>query len=211
MKAFTFKTAAILAIVAPSAMAATTTLDTLLGGGSIVSYNGLLTFSDFSYYGGLNAPDASEIGVTTDNANDANCITFATPSFFSFDKNLDLTIEYVVTAAAGYKIVGVEMKSTGDADGTGAAGVYKVVEDTASLKNIFLEAFVNSTESKDLPPAQAYLIRDDAFVVPGRDGFGGLSDITQCYELATGVPTPTAALAGLAMLGFAGIRRRREN
>lgn len=184
-------------------------LDTLLGGGSLFSNNGKLVFSDFEFTPIINAPSASDISIITLDSG----LLFGNPMFADASSGtIDFDISYKVSGVgSGVKIDSVEMKSTGSSTGSGQAGVFKVIENLANLTNVFTSSTTLSSAMTTFD-AQDYIhVRDDIFLKP-RSGTAGLSDFSQSFGttgLATAVPSPTAALAGFALLGVIGMRRRR--
>ena len=182
-------------------------LDTLLGGGSLFSNNGKLVFSDFEFTPIINAPAASDIEILTLD----NGLLFGSPIFTDDSTGtIDFDISYKVSGV-DVKIDSVEMQSTGSGTGGGQAGVYKVIENLANLTNVFSNSSTISSGSAGFEAQDYIYVRDDIFAAPN-NGTAGLSDFTQTFGTTAGptaVPSPTAALAGLALLGVVGIRRRR--
>jgi hypothetical protein len=185
-------------------------LDSLLSGGSLNSADGKLVFSDFAYTQ-FNGPSAGNIQVSAVDSG----LSFGTP-FVALDTTIDFNIEYKVTGV-DVLINGVSMKSTGSGSGTGVAGIFKVAEGSESavnLANIFSSQVTNSSASSSFSAESSVLVRDDIFGIPGENGIAGVSDFTQTFS-TTGtevnpIPSPTAALAGVALLGVIGMRRRRS-
>lgn len=182
-------------------------LDTLLGGGSLFSNNGKLVFSDFEFTPIINAPSASDISIITLDSG----LLFGSPMFTDASSGIiDFDISYKV-AGVGVKLDSVEMKSTGSSTGSGQAGVFKVIENLANLTNIFTSTTTMSSSSTSFDALDYVYVRDDIFAKPNT-GTAGLSDFAQTFGTIaspTAVPSPTAALAGLALLGVVGMRRRR--
>lgn len=203
--------AAAAAMVSASAFAGAS-LDSLLGGGSLFSSNGLLEFSEFQFDPIINAPSAADIDVATTSSG----IRFGSNELFS-DSTLggfDFEISYKVTGV-GALINGVAMRTTGSATADGRVGIFKTVENTANLTNIFSSSSTLSNTSASFDPLSEIYVFDDIFATP-KTGTAGLSDFTQTYSTTTApkptaIPSPTAALAGLALLGAISLRRRRQS
>jgi MYXO-CTERM domain-containing protein len=211
-------TSLVLLISAPAFAGAS--LDTLLGGGSLVSNNGKLVFSDFSFTPIQNAPASSNIEIITLDSG----LLFGTPIFTASATGIiDFDIAYKVSAIDS-KIVSARMQSTGSGTGTGAAGIFKVIEDAngqglANMTNAFTSSTTLSNAETFFAGQGSILVRDDVFANAGVNGTAGSSDFRQIFGLEDGgtgtsatptaIPSPTAALGGLALLGFAGLRRRR--
>lgn len=182
-------------------------LDTLLGGGSLFSNSGKLVFSDFEFTPIINAPAASDIEILTLD----NGLLFGGPLFADASSGtIDFDISYKVSGV-DVKIDSVAMQSTGSGTGGGQAGVFKVIENLANLTNIFSNTTTISSSSSVFAAQDYIYVRDDIFAKPN-SGTAGLSDFSQTFGTTSGpsaVPTPTAALAGMALLGVVGLRRRR--
>lgn len=192
-------------------------LSSLVGGGTIVSTDGLLEFSDFAFTPIRNAPAASDIDIQ---ALDSGLL-FGTPIFTDSSTGfVDFGISYKVTGI-DVSIVSASMRSTGAGALGGAAGVYKVIEDAdlqgiANLANAFSSSTTLSNATAGFAAQNSIYVRDDIFASPGQ-GIAGLSDFSQTFgtetgtggETPTAIPSPTAALAGMALLGIIGLRRRR--
>lgn len=187
-------------------------LDTLLSGATLFSNNGKILFSDFEFTPILNAPEASDIEVVT--LDDG--LLFESP--VSADSNtdgIDFDISYKVSGI-DVQLNSVQMQSVGSSSGSGKTEIYKVVENgrnqsIADLTNAYdaFSAFMSSGDGFD---PQAYLyVKDDVMVSSNGGGTAGLSEFSQTFGTTSfsAVPTPTAALAGMALLGVVGIRRRR--
>ena len=186
-------------------------LDTLLGGDTLFSNNGKILFSDFQFTPILNAPQASDIEVVT--LDDG--LLFETP--VSADSNtteIDFDISY---KASGVDVLlnSVQMQSAGSATGGGTTDIYKTVEDERNEGILALtNAFDDSTQlsfTESGFSSEAYVYVTDEVSVDPNDGTAGLSEFSQTFgsTSVSAVPTPTAALAGMALLGVVGIRRRR--
>ncbi|MEO0477474.1 MAG: hypothetical protein AAF085_16140 [Planctomycetota bacterium] len=186
-------------------------LDTLLSGGTIFSNNGKLLFSDFEFTPILNAPAASDIEVTT--LDDG--LLFGSP--IEADSETD-TVDYDIS----YRVTGIDIEidsvfaqSNGSSSGGGEASIYKIIEKEqdqplTQITNTFNQGGSISFSSSSFSP-EAYLYVRDEVSVEANDGTAGLSDFSQTFGTSSisAVPSPTAALAGMALLGVIGIRRRR--
>lgn len=187
-------------------------LSSLLGGGTVNSENGKLVFSDFVYTPFLNAPSATDIIVKSLNTG----IAFGSP-VFTLTAPVNFNIQYKVSGV-GVLIDGVTMQSTGSGTGTGSASAFKIVENDlniglANLTNAFGASTTIGTSSASFDPNAALLIRDGFNALPGEQGSAGLTDVSQTFntvDTLTAIPSPTAALAGVALLGLVGMRRRRQ-
>ncbi|MFK7789624.1 MAG: hypothetical protein AB8C95_09070 [Phycisphaeraceae bacterium] len=194
-------------------------LSSLFGGGTLTSDNGLLEFSDFQYTPIRNAPAAADIDIQTLDSG----LLFGTPIFTDSSTGfIDFGISYKVSGI-GASIVSAQMQSTGSGFNGGAAGVIKVVEGSegqglANLINSFSSSTTLSNVSALLAPQDSIYVRDDVFALPGQ-GVAALSDFSQVFGTTTegetagptAVPSPTAALAGVLLLGAIGVRRRRDS
>lgn len=178
-------------------------LDTLLGGGSLFSNNGKLVFSDFEFTPIINAPSTSDIEILTLD----NGLLFDSP--IDADESadaIDFDIAYKVSGV-DVQIKSVSMQSTGSGTGNGQAGVTKVIEELTNLTNVFSNTTILANSTSNFSPQDYIYVRDNIFAEPNT-GTASLSSFTQTFG-TTAVPSPTAALAGLALLGVVGIRRRR--
>lgn len=193
-----------------------TSLDTLLGGGSLTSNNGKLVFSDFEYMARRNAPATSDIEILTLD----NGLFFDSPIFVDFHNNPNLIdyIEYVIfykVSGVGVNINSATMQSTGSSTVNGAAGAIKGIDRDNLFTGInHKRLFTGYSNIRTIPSASVsfepldYInISDNIFAVP-EEGSAGIRNFTQTYG-TTPIPSPTAAMAGLALLGIVGMRRRR--
>ncbi len=179
-------------------------LDTLLGGGSLFSNNGKLVFSDFEFTPIINAPAASDIEILTLD----NGLLFNSP--ISTDANsgsIDFDISYKV-AGVKVQLNSVKMQTTGSSTGGGQAGVFTAIENLGNLTNTFSGTSTTYIlmGSRNFAPQDYIYVRDEIFATPN-NGTAGITDFSQTFDTAA-VPTPTAALAGFALLGVVGMRRR---
>lgn len=196
-------------LLAGSALAGAS-LDTLLNGEILYSDNGELQFSDFQYTPALNAPEASDIEV----------LVLEDGLLFQTDILADQTTGEVAFDLA-YKVTGetsaienVYMQSKGYVSGNGEAELEKMFDDmigqeVVSLSNYFGNAKIESSfTSANFAPNSFINVQDSIFVNPGT-GTAEISEFSQTFGTASAVPSPTAALAGVALLGVIGLRRRR--
>ena len=210
MRSLTLKFAAAAALaVTPTAFAGGSfLLQTLIDNDSVlVSDNGLLEFADFDFVNNFDflgsPPDADEIAVKV--LEDG--LKFTTPTISGADTLVDFNIYYSVTGLGG-PIVGATMTANG-AVTDGSAGVLKTMTEDGqigvdALAVLFTDQQTTPFDSTTFEPQARIYVADDIFVVPN----GGISDFTQTYSV---IPSPTAALAGMALLGVVGLRRRRQD
>lgn len=202
-------------------------LDSLIGGGTLVSNNGKLVFSDFQFTPGSNVPanGANSIDVTTLDSG----LLFGSPIFIdSATGIIDFDIAYKASGV-GAKIISAAMQTNGAYSGEALAGAVKTIRD---LDNNILAEVRNAIGTGNLSAsdAAAFAAQDavnvgDSFSAFGGGGGGaeGFVEVRQTFETleeqsdesdltktpTTAVPSPTAALAGFALLGLVGMRRRR--
>lgn len=194
------------------ALAGSATLSDLITGSTITSDNGKLVFSNFTYYNYINGPVASDIQVVSTESG----LTFASP-IFTFSNNIDFNIHYTVDAGE-CAIESASTHSTGSGTGNGYVAVLQVVETESgqgvgNLTNAFANGLTLSNQTVGFAPKSSLNVRTDFAFKPG-SGTAGLSDVTQNYSITcptdvTAVPTPSALIAGIGMLGFVAARRRR--
>lgn len=216
-------TAVALTLAAPAF--AGPSLGSLIGGGSVVSGNGTIVFSDFQFTPNANAPAAADIEVI---ALDSGLL-FGTPIFTDSTTGIiDFDVVYKATGIGTY-IERAELDSLGAQSNNGQASVVKTISDTAnnqlaSLSSVFSNAANASNGGVAAFAPQGAVYISNAFL---GNGFGGSASLTQTRqtfgttqeetnELAlasvpapAAIPSPTAALAGIALLGAMGMRRRR--
>lgn len=215
----TFRKTAVLAVFfcSPALAGPSTSLDLLLGGDSLVSNSGKLVFSDFEYLALRNAPSTSDIKIhTLDNG-----LFFDSPIFVDYHNNPNLIdyIEYTIfykVSGVGVNINSATMQSTGSSTVNGAAGAIKGIDRDDLFTGINHKRLVTGysnirtipSASTSFDPLDYISISDNIFAVP-EEGSAGIRNFTQTYG-TTPVPSPTAALAGLALLGVVSLRRRRS-
>lgn len=195
-------------------------LDTLLGGGSLTSNDGKLVFSDFKFTPVSNAPAASDIEILTLDSG----LLFGTPTFTkSVTGIIDFGIDYKVSGV-GAQIVSVDMISQGTVTGDGEILVDKVVTTTDDLLLAELTSSISSSGSSagnklQITPQNAVDVSDGFYSAAPSIVASAISTeqnfaTADTQAVATRVdpssaPSPTAALAGMLLLGAMGVRRRR--
>jgi len=212
-------TAVALTLTAPAFAGAS--LDSLIGGGSVLSDNGTLVFSDFQFTPTTNAPSAADIEVIAMD----NGLLFGTPIFTDSTTGIiDFDVAYKVTGV-DTQIQSVASESTGSSTSDGSASVEKTILDAAntelaSLTNLFSDGATVSTGTAAFAPQDAVYVTDE-FIGNPSNGSSELSQTQQTFETTkeltlspettpTAIPSPTAAIAGIVLLGAMGIRRRRS-
>jgi len=198
-------------------------LSSLLGGGTLTSGNGKLVFSDFAFSPAPAIAAAGDIDVTTLDSG----LLFGSPIFIdSASGIIDFGISYKATGN-GAQIVGADMATTGAYSGQAQASAIKAISDAdgnllAELNNVISTGNLSASDAISFA-AQSSVSIDDSFSASGAGGSGaqGSAQFEQTFETVddetsagdestpTAVPSPTAALAGLALLGVVGLRRRR--
>lgn len=195
-------------------------LGSLVNGGSLFSGDGTLEFSDFAFLPIINAPSSGDIQVITLD----NGLLFGGPLFTDSSTGIiDFNVSYTVRGN-GVSITSASLQSTGSSTGGGQSGVFQVVEDDsaqglANLTNVFTANTTISNTTFAFEAQDSIFVRSDIFASPG-SGTAGLSDFSQTFGTETlddnggetgptVVPSPTAALAGMALLGAIALRRRR--
>lgn len=209
-----------LALVLSSSALAGASLSSLLSGGTLNSNNGKLAFSEFQYNPVTNAPAASDIEIITLD----NGLLFGSPIFTDSTTGIvNFDVAYKVEGVQS-QIVSVDMDATGSTTDNGVAGVSKTVQDLDGLSVAQLNQYFGGV-STDIKNAafnavnglvvldEIYLLGDNgrAELEEFQQTFGTTdeSDENKAFGTPSSVPSPTAALAGLALLGVVGMRRRR--
>lgn len=209
-----------LALVLSSSALAGASLSSLLSGGTLNSNNGKLAFSEFQYNPVTNAPAASDIEIITLD----NGLLFGSPTFTDSTTGIvNFDVAYKVEGVQS-QIVSVAMDATGSTTDNGVAGVSKTVQDLDGLSVAQLNQYFGGV-STDIKNAafnavnglvvldEIYLLGDNgrAELEEFQQTFGTTdeSDENKAFGTPSSVPSPTAALAGLALLGVVGMRRRR--
>ena len=218
-------TAVALTLSAPAFAGAS--LDSLLGGGVILSGNGSLSFSDFQFTPTTNAPSAADIDVTA--LNDG--LLFGNSVFTNSTTGIvDFNVSYSVTGI-DVQIQGVESQSLGSGSNGGSVNIETIVLDAASneLANLTNTFSDNATVADDdvVFAPEAEISISNTFLISFENGSADVSQNLQSFETIetaeeeqeeesqsesspTAVPSPTAAIAGVLLLGAMGIRRRRN-
>lgn len=217
-----FVTAVALTLTAPAF--AGTSLDSLIGGGSVLSQNGTLSFSDFQFTPTTNAPSAANIEVIALD----NGLLFGTPIFTNSTTGIiDFNVAYRVTGI-DTQIQGVESQSLGSSSNGGSASVETTVLDAASIQlasltNIFSDDTTVTVDAAAFA-AQDEISISDTFLLDLSSGSADVIQNLQTFETIeiaeeqeegqpetspTAIPSPTAAIAGVLLLGAMGVRRRR--
>ena len=217
-------TSLVLLISAPAF--AGTSLSSLLSGDSLTSNNGKLVFSGFAFTPGNNAPAAAAgaIDVTTLDKG----LLFGSPVFIDSATGIvNFDVAYKVTAIDS-KIISAAMQTNAKYSGDAQANAIKVIKnasgvDLAILENAIATGNLSASDSAAFA-ALADIGVSDSFSAFGGGGSGanGSVEVIQTFETIddetsgadtsapTAAPSPTAALGGLALLGLAGMRRRRS-
>ena len=196
-------------------------LDTLLGGGSLLSNDGKLVFSDFAFTPITNAPSASDIEISTLDSG----LLFGTPTFIkSVTGIIDFDVNYKVSGVDA-QIVRSEMTSQGTVTGDGEVLVNKVVAGAGDLVLAHLSSSISSSASSSSSGAQfapqSSVRVSDSFYASSGGSIASAISTEQSFATASeevaeplsidpgSVPSPTAAFAGMLLLGAMGVRRRR--
>ena len=211
-----------MALATPALGAAS--LSSLLGGGSLTSGNGKLVFSDFDFTPAPAVAAAADIEVIALD----NGLLFGSPIFIdSATGIIDFGISYKATGV-GAQITGAAMATDGQYSGEVDANAYKLIKDgqgntLAELNNLISTGNLSASDSASFA-AQSSVAIEDSFSASGGGGTGaeGSVSVQQTFETLdeetgdgdtqstpTAIPSPSAALAGLALLGVIGLRRRR--
>ncbi len=189
-----------------SANAASIFLDTLLGGGSVVS--GDLTFYDFVYSPNTNAPAPDLITVQAV----PQGIKFAVPLLLVDQGVIDFDIIYKVTGAVS--VESATLTSIGFGNNGGFTTVIQNINEgntlLAAINNNFINGGGWNYDTTSLSATLPLTISTDVGLIGG-GGTASLSDWTQTFNTAKAsspIPAPAAGLAGLALLGLIIAKRR---
>lgn len=197
-------------------------LDTLLGGGSLLSNDGKLVFSDFEFTPVTNAPSASDIEIM---ALDSGLL-FGTPTFTkSVTGIIDFDISYKVSGVDA-QIFSATTTAQASVSGSGEVLLSKTIAGAnnqvlANLSGGISSSASSSTSEVQLTPQNSVLVSDGIYAssvesissaVSAAQTYSTSSDeIAEPLSIDPGsVPSPTAALAGMVLLGAMGVRRRRR-
>ncbi len=206
-------TLALLLVFAGTAQAASVTLQSLLGGGTITSGN--ILFSDFSFT--ALTPVTVDPGSIFVNNNTPGTLefsgSFAVPT--SAGTVFDALLSFKAYSVFG--ITGVALESTAGTAGTGQAFIGEVVKDATTgaglgnLANLFNSAITWDSDAISFGQVDSVLVRKDISLSMGSKGVAVLSDFQQTFTTGNGsvIPTPAAGLAGLSLLGLVLATRRR--
>lgn len=192
-----------------SAQAASTTLQALIDGDTITSDN--IEFFDFSYSPNTNAPAASDVTVSTV----ANGLKFSVPLLVitGDDDIIDFDVEFRAKKP-GHEFVAASLESVIGQEATGLVEIIEDIDTTggsglADLSNFATSNVLKNSDSTTFDATEIIRVTKDIGLSAGDDGFADLSDFTQKFRTRV-VPTPTAALAGVTLVGLLGLRRRRD-
>lgn len=197
-----------LLVIAGPAQAASTTLQALIDGDTIVSDS--IEFFGFKYSPNTNAPAASDVTVSTV----ANGLKFSVPLLVQTGQTeiIDFDIEFRAKKP-GHEFVAASLESV---IGNEGSGLVEIIEDIdtpsgsglADLSNFAQGDTLKNSDSAVFGPVGNIKVIKDIGLFAGDDGFADLSDFTQTFRTRV-IPTPTAAFAGLSLLGLLGLRRKR--
>lgn len=198
-----------LLVIAGPAQGASTTLQALIDGETIVSDS--IEFFDFKYSPNTNAPAASDITVSTV----ANGLKFSVPLLVQSGGQIqiiDFDIQFLAVKP-GHEFVAASLESVIGSEGS---GLVEIIEDIntplgsglADLSNFAQGDALKNSDSAVFDPVEIIKVTKDIGLSAGDDGFADLSDFTQQFRTRV-IPTPTAAFAGLSLLGLLGLRRKR--
>jgi hypothetical protein len=204
-------------IGAPDALAGSmvplpTTLNNLTPTGVYTSV-GPLTFSNFTYTASSvptgSAPSSSTINVNPFSVSNENGFSLNGTLSAPAGTLVDLTITYVVTAAAGQKIDDALLITTGgNFGGTGSYTVDETLVNASTFAPVgTLSAYTGkAVDTTTFAPVTSIFVTKDIYLSGGSLGVS-LSAITEGFSTSA-VPEPTSiALLGIGMTGFLAFRR----
>jgi len=197
VRALPMLAAAVLLLAAAPARAASTTLDSLLGGDVFTS--GDLMFSNFAYSPNTNAPAAAGITVLAVDRG----IKFAVPLLQVGPGNIDFDITYDVMGAG--PLSPATLTSIGHGSGGGFVTIIENINHgntlVASLNNHFINSGGWNFDQANLPPLAKLTVSTDVGLAGG-NGVATLSDWTQRFGPVSAIPTPAAGLGGVVLLSL---------
>ncbi len=205
-----FALAGLLAIgLAGAAHASSATLQQLIDGATFET-NGF-TFFDFTYSPSTGAVQASDINVQT--VSGGLQFSFSPPLLANVNNQIiEFDINYYASAGTGRLFNQATLSSAISTIGSGEIGIGGVVADEslsflADLDNSASMGVLVDFASATFSPTEEIFVTN-GFGLSGDDnGNATLSEFTQTFAI---VPTPTAAAAGLSLMGVLALRRRGQ-